>query len=136
MNTDNLQLGIMLSLVGMSVVFLSLWLVAVVIGLLNRLFGDEPGAGAGAAEDAISPHAHPEPVSSAEPALPLTGVDGRTLAVLAAAAAVAVGKPVLLRSVRPIPSGMDGRTLAVISAAAAVAVGKPVRVGTVRQASR
>lgn len=80
---------ILLSLVGMLVVFTALGLIGGIMSLLGRLLAKE------VVEEAVDPAVAPATETADVPA----GLDPRTLAVLSAAAYAAVGRPVRLRRI-------------------------------------
>lgn len=83
---DQLQQGLSLFVVGVSAVFIALIVTGLVVVLIGRLAQEKP----------------PIPASKAEP-LPdvaYTGVDKHVLVLLAAAATVAIKRPVRIRRVR------------------------------------
>jgi len=81
-----IQEGLIISVVGVGVVFVALTVVAFVVGIIGRLAQDKP----------------PIPASKAAP-LPdvaYTGIDKHVVVLLAAAATAAVKRPVRIRRVR------------------------------------
>jgi sodium pump decarboxylase gamma subunit len=88
---ENLELGIMLAIVGMLIVFLGLSILAAVIGGLNRL-NDAYELRAPARSGAAA-------LPAGRPATPAGQIDPQTLAVITAAACAVLNRPVQIRKV-------------------------------------
>jgi sodium pump decarboxylase gamma subunit len=76
--------GVALMIVGMGVVFVALTIIGFVAAVMTRALREQP------------PDPEPEAVEPAEPGV---GVDGRTVAIITAAAAAALHRPVRVRRV-------------------------------------